>query len=190
MNMNRKINTYRSLLHLVKLDETDHILKDIAQLFLSALTDQPTETHHDIVKCIGYAYFNILTSSEDKAVDYVHWLGLETDKIKSIDGIISTSMLLNTGSNNLIQRIVKRLAPLKDQLIDLKQEHPDLHFELTVLFWSHPVGLYIDLDNETLRFFAETGITFRSELFVIQALGSKKILVKLGFLQIVYQIYF
>ena len=50
--MNRKINTYRSLLHLVRLDETDHILKDIAQLFLSALTDWPTDTHHDIVKCI------------------------------------------------------------------------------------------------------------------------------------------
>lgn len=52
MNMNRKINTYRSLSHLVRLDETDHILKDIAQLFLSALTDWPTDTHHDIVKCI------------------------------------------------------------------------------------------------------------------------------------------
>lgn len=52
MNMNRKINTYRSLLHLVDLDETDHILKDIAQLFLSALTDWPTDNHHHIVKCI------------------------------------------------------------------------------------------------------------------------------------------
>lgn len=52
MNMNRKINTYRSLLHLVRLDATDHILKDLAQLFLSALTDWPTDTHHDIVKCI------------------------------------------------------------------------------------------------------------------------------------------
>lgn len=52
MNMNRKINTYRSLLHLVELDETDHFLKDIAQLFLSALRDWPTDTHQDIVKCI------------------------------------------------------------------------------------------------------------------------------------------
>ncbi|MDX2068546.1 MAG: DUF4279 domain-containing protein [Haliscomenobacter sp.] len=50
--MNPKINTYRSLLHLVRLDETDHIFKDIAQLFLSALTDWPTDDHHDIVKCI------------------------------------------------------------------------------------------------------------------------------------------
>ena len=50
--MHSKINTYRSLLYLVDLDETDHILKDIAQLFLSALRDWPTDTHQDIVKCI------------------------------------------------------------------------------------------------------------------------------------------
>lgn len=50
--MNRKINTYHSLLHLVDLDETDHILKDIAQLFLNALRDWPTDNSHDIVKCI------------------------------------------------------------------------------------------------------------------------------------------
>lgn len=52
MKMHRKISTYRSLLHLVELDETDHILKDIAQLFLSALRDWPTDNSHDIVKCI------------------------------------------------------------------------------------------------------------------------------------------
>ena len=50
--MNRKINTYRSLLYLVDLDETDHILKDIAQLFISALRDWPTDNSRDIVKCI------------------------------------------------------------------------------------------------------------------------------------------
>ena len=50
--MHSKINTYRSLLYLVDLDETEHIIKDIAQLFLSALRDWPTDTHQDIVKCI------------------------------------------------------------------------------------------------------------------------------------------
>ena len=245
--MNPKINTYRSLLHLVRLDETDHILKDIAQLFLSALTDWPTDTHHDIVKCIqefkdyfgdpftfvdgrivnivhgpdwtwrgesgaaisemvqlsiqhldtadfdaivdrvlsyyeqkflmtskqrpikciGYAYFNIWTNIEDKAVDYVHWLGLESDKIENIDRLFRPQMLLNEGSTRLIRRMVKRLIPFKERLIALKQAHPDLHFELIVLFWSDPLYLYIYLEKETLQFLAETGIEFDSELFVI-----------------------
>ena len=37
--MNSKITTFRSLMHLVDLDETDHEMKDIANLYVSALRD-------------------------------------------------------------------------------------------------------------------------------------------------------
>ena len=50
--MTHKINTYRSLMLLVKQDESDHPLKDIALLFVSALRDWPTDNSRDIVKCI------------------------------------------------------------------------------------------------------------------------------------------
>lgn len=245
MNMNRKINTYRSLLHLVSHDKTEHVIKDLAALFLEALNDWPTDNSHDIVKCIqefkycfgypftfvdgrivhfkhvkgwkqlevgsivtkmvelsikhfdtadfdvivdrvlsyyeqkflmtsaqrpiqstGCTYFNIWTMSEDKTVDYLHWLGLESDKI-NIERLFRTPMLLNEGSTSLIRRMVKRLIPFKDRLIALKQAHRDLHFELTVLFWTDPLYLWINLENETLQFLAETGIEFRSELFAI-----------------------
>ena len=50
--MTHKINTFRSLMLLVKQDESDHPLKDIALLFVSALRDWPTDNSRDIVKCI------------------------------------------------------------------------------------------------------------------------------------------
>lgn len=244
--MNRKINTYRSLLHLVDFDETDHIIKDLAKLFLEALNDWPTDSSQDIVKCVqefkycfgnpftfvnghivhfkhvkgwkalevgsivtkmvelsiehfdtadfdvivdrvlsyyeqkflmtsaqrpiqstGCAYFCIWTLSEEKEVDYIQWLSHESDKIENIEKLFRPQLLLNEGSTRLILRMVKRLTPFKDRLIALKQAHPDLHFELIVLFWTDPLYLWINLDNETLQFLAETGIEFRSELFVI-----------------------
>ncbi|AEE52834.1 DUF4279 domain-containing protein [Haliscomenobacter hydrossis] len=50
--MTRKISTFRSLMLLVDQDESDHVLKDIALLFESALRDWPTDNSRDIVKCI------------------------------------------------------------------------------------------------------------------------------------------
>ena len=50
--MPRKISTFRSLMLLVNQDKSDHVLKDIAQLFISALRDWPTDNSRDIVKCI------------------------------------------------------------------------------------------------------------------------------------------
>ncbi|MBK9489951.1 MAG: hypothetical protein IPO07_15135 [Haliscomenobacter sp.] len=50
--MTRKINSYDSLMFLVNQDKSDHVLKDIAQLFISALRDWPTDNSRDIVKCI------------------------------------------------------------------------------------------------------------------------------------------
>ncbi len=50
--MPRKISTFRSLMLLVNLDESDHVLKDIALLFESALRDWPTDNSRDLVKCI------------------------------------------------------------------------------------------------------------------------------------------
>ncbi len=50
--MTRKIGTFRSLMLLVNLDESDHVLKDIALQFESALRDWPTDNSRDIVKCI------------------------------------------------------------------------------------------------------------------------------------------
>jgi len=50
--MPRKINSQSSLILLVKQDESDHPLKDIALLFASALLDWPTDNSRDIVKCI------------------------------------------------------------------------------------------------------------------------------------------
>ena len=50
--MTRKISTFRSLMLLVNQDESDHPLKDIALLFVSALRDWPTDNSRDIVKCI------------------------------------------------------------------------------------------------------------------------------------------
>jgi hypothetical protein len=48
--MTRKINSQSSLILLVKQDESDHPLKDIALLFASALLDWPTDNSNDIVK--------------------------------------------------------------------------------------------------------------------------------------------
>jgi Domain of unknown function (DUF4279) len=50
--MTRKINSQSSLILLVKQDDSDHPLKDIALLFVSALRDWPTDNSRDIVKCI------------------------------------------------------------------------------------------------------------------------------------------
>jgi hypothetical protein len=50
--MTRKINSQSSLILLVKQDESDHPLKDIALLFASALLDWPTDNSNDIVKCV------------------------------------------------------------------------------------------------------------------------------------------
>jgi len=50
--MTRKINSCNSLILLVKQDESDHPLKDIALLFASALLDWPTDNSNDIVKCV------------------------------------------------------------------------------------------------------------------------------------------
>ena len=50
--MTRKISTFRSLMLLVAQDEGDHVLKDMALWFVSAMRDWPTDNSRDIVKCI------------------------------------------------------------------------------------------------------------------------------------------
>jgi len=75
MKIRSKINTYRSLLHLVNLDETDHAMKDMANLFLSALRDWGN--CKDIFKCIeNYkAYFGNPLTLENTA----HYTGRLTE---------------------------------------------------------------------------------------------------------------
>lgn len=50
--MDKQIYSWRTLMHLVRLDENDHIIKQIALLLLSAMNDWPTKEHHDIIKTI------------------------------------------------------------------------------------------------------------------------------------------
>ena len=51
--MNHNISTYRSLLHLIDLDKTDHELKVIGELFLSAMRDWPSDSHLSIPESIA-----------------------------------------------------------------------------------------------------------------------------------------
>lgn len=50
--MTHKINTFRSLMLLVNQDEGDHVLKDMALRFVSAMRDWPTDNYRDIAKFI------------------------------------------------------------------------------------------------------------------------------------------
>ncbi|WP_373550193.1 hypothetical protein [Haliscomenobacter sp.] len=51
--MNHNISTYRSLLHLIDLDKTDHELKVIGELFLSAMRDWPSDSRLSIPESIA-----------------------------------------------------------------------------------------------------------------------------------------
>jgi hypothetical protein len=51
--MNHNISTYRSLLHLIDLDKTDHELKVIGELFLSAMRDWPSNSRLSISESIA-----------------------------------------------------------------------------------------------------------------------------------------
>ena len=51
--MNNKIHTFRSLLHLIDLDKSDHALKVIGELFLSAMRDWPSDSHLSIPESIA-----------------------------------------------------------------------------------------------------------------------------------------
>jgi hypothetical protein len=52
LTMNHNINTFRALLDLVGLDKTDHELKVIGELFLSAMRDWPSEEQLSITEYI------------------------------------------------------------------------------------------------------------------------------------------
>lgn len=56
--MNHNIHTYRSLLHLVALDKTDHALKVIGELFLSAMLDWPSDERLTIPESIAVFKLN------------------------------------------------------------------------------------------------------------------------------------
>lgn len=51
--MDNKIYTLRTLMYLAKLDEKEHIIKQIALLLVDAMNDWPTKEHHDILKTIA-----------------------------------------------------------------------------------------------------------------------------------------
>jgi Domain of unknown function (DUF4279) len=149
----------------------DRVLSYYVQKFLMTSKQEP-------IRSTGYARFE-LCSDILREADFVHWLGLEPDEFGGTDDTdkfegtkttiwsIHTPMTQNSGSANLIRRIVNHLIPIKDRLIALKQAHPDLICELNVVLWSNPLDLHVDLDNETLQFLAEIGAEFRSEMFAI-----------------------
>ena len=69
--MPHKIKTFHSLLHLVALDETDHTMRELATLLVSALRDWGN--CQDIVGCIaGFkAYFGDQLEAETTS-RYLH----------------------------------------------------------------------------------------------------------------------
>ena len=263
--MNSKITTFRSLMLLVDLDETDHEMKEIATLFVDALRDWGN--CQNIVKCIedfkayfgnpltventahytgrstedwawrgeagmslsemiaistktynisdfdtiidnflnhyerkyllttkgkpisdrGYARFNIFSKTLTEA-DYLHGLGMEPDSFVTSESLgdhvpglgmepdsfvisecttwtIKTALTLNINQYTMIKQIVKRLMPIKDRLIALKQANPDLEYGLYVVIWSSTLHLY--LENDTLLFMGEIGAEFHYEVFAL-----------------------
>jgi hypothetical protein len=56
--MNHNISTYRSLLHLINLDKSDHALKVIGELFLSAMRDWPSDSRLSIPESIAVFKLN------------------------------------------------------------------------------------------------------------------------------------
>lgn len=74
-NMVRKINAFRTLMLLVDQDQSNHVIKDLALLLVSALRDWPTENRNDIAKCITEfkAYFgDPFTFVNGRIVNIVH----------------------------------------------------------------------------------------------------------------------
>ena len=243
--MNSKITTFRSLMHLVDLDETDHAMKEMANLFVEALRDWGN--CQNIVKCIEdfKAYFgnpltventahytgrsnenwawrgeagmslsemianstkayniadfdtivdNFLSHYERKyllttkgkplsntgyagfiiyadnltAADCVQWLGMEPDGFDTPEDknwTITTPLTVNMDQSTMIRQIIKRLIPIKDRLIALKQAYPDLHYQLNVVIWSSTLN--ISLGNDTLLFLGEIGAGLGNEMFAL-----------------------
>ncbi len=240
---NSKIATFDSLRYLVDLDETDHDMKEMANLFIAALRDWGN--CQNIVKCVEdfKAYFgNPLTventahytgrSHEDwawrgeagmslseliamstkayniadfdtivdnflghyerkyllttkgkplsntgfagfsisadnlTAADCVQWLGMGPDDSDSSDDknwTITTPLTVNMDQSTMIRQIVKRLLPIKDRLIALKQAYPNVHYQVYVVIWSSTLN--ISLGNDTLQFLGEIGAGLSNEMF-------------------------
>ncbi len=236
--MARKITTFRSLLHMVYLDKTNHTTRDLARLFVSALTDWgncqniPTcialfkaeignpltientayyrggnsedwawrwevgaalnkmieistqvygvsdfdtivdnflsyyeqkflmTTEGKPIKHTGYAVFNIYISSMSalKEVDFLHWLGIESDSCEGdgkTDWTIRTPLTVNVYQSKMIETLVKRLMPIKDRLIALKQEYSDLQYQLNIV-----VGYFSDMLNAMALCFQISDFTY------------------------------
>jgi hypothetical protein len=115
----------------------------------------------------GYARFTIYSTS--LAVEnLVTKFGIEPDHFNTLETdhwTISTPLSINTNQSTMIRQIVKRLIPIKDQLIAFKRAYPDSHYELQVVIWSRYIDL--SLSNETLLFLGEIGAALESEIFAI-----------------------
>lgn len=129
------------------------------------------------LKSNGLASFTLCSNTLTEA-DYRQWIGVKPDLSISTDSNeiddtkttvweIRTKLTPNTVSSILIRQIVERLIPIKDQVIALKQAHPNLSCELELVYWSNPLDLSIYMDKETILLLGEIGGQFRSEMFTI-----------------------
>ena len=115
----------------------------------------------------GYAVFSIYADNLT-AADCVQWLGMEpngADTSEDKNWTITTPLTINIDQSTMIRQIVKRLLPIKDRLIALKQAYPDLHYQLNVVIWSSTLN--ISLGNDTLQFLGEIGAGLANEMFAL-----------------------
>jgi hypothetical protein len=78
---------------------------------------------------------------------------------------IGTRVIEDPYLYHIIRNIVAELLPIKDRLIALKQQYPELHYVLEIVLFKGEGTPALSLENDTLSFLGEIGAILDCDIY-------------------------